>query len=127
MTSVDDGSIEITATYDRLDRPLVVDDGINETSYDYTDLDAPEWSDPSGDYEASLDAFGRQVGLTDAHEETWGFDYRADGSVSLVANGDGTETVLTYDALGRLATKVTDSGDVADYAWTYNRGGVITS
>jgi YD repeat-containing protein len=127
MTSVDDGSIEITATYDRLNRPLVIDDGINETSYDYTDIDAPEWSDPSGDYEASLDAFGRQIGLTDAHAETWSFAYRADGAVSEAENGDGTTTVLGYDPLGRLTDKATDGGDVATYAWAYNRGGVITS
>jgi RHS repeat-associated protein len=127
LTLADDGSSSISATYDRLNRPTLVDDGTNETTYDYTDLDAPEWTDPTGAYVAELDPFGRQIGLTDPLEKPWGFDYRADGAPDGAANGDGTSTLFTYDNVGRLESKETDAGDVAAYAWAYNRAGVVTS
>jgi YD repeat-containing protein len=123
LTLADDGSISISATYDRLNRPTFVDDGTNETTYDYTDLDAPEWTDPSGAYVAELDPWGRQIGLTDPLEKPWGFDYRADGAPDGAANGDGTSTLFTYDNVGRLESKETEAGDVAAYAWAYNRAG----
>ncbi len=66
-TGVELGSSEITTTYDRLSRPLTVsvtgDQGAT-TSYTY-DLTSPAWTDPSGSYAATLDAFDRQVSLTD--------------------------------------------------------------
>ncbi len=56
----------ITATYDRLGRPLTVDDEdagtTPDTTYTYS-LTSPAWTDPTGSYTATLDPFDRVTGL----------------------------------------------------------------
>lgn len=122
---------EITATYDRLDRPLVVtaEDGAT-TSYEY-DHDAPGRSDPSGSYEFTLDAFGRVTTTADplntvtVHTAA----YRADGQPAERRQPNGNVTNYEYDAIGRLiSTTTTGAGGIAraSYTYTYNAAGFRT-
>jgi RHS repeat-associated core domain len=124
---------DINTTYDRLNRPLEVTvdgDEYAATTYDY-DLTSPSWSDPSGSYTATLDAFDRQVELADpihgSSHFTW--SYRADGQLDSIAAPNGTTTTFTYDAAGGASTKTTSLGEdpLAAYIWTHNRAGQILS
>jgi RHS repeat-associated protein len=119
----------ITATYDRLNRPLSVsvsNDSSAGTTYSYS-LTAPSWTDPSGSYTATLDAFDRQVELADPVNGSthWAFSYRADGQPALVDAPNGNDTTFTYDAAGSVVNKKTAAGSTrrVEYAWTRNRAG----
>ena len=60
------GSQTITTTYDRLGRPLTVDDEdtgtLADTTYTYS-LTSPAWTDPTGSYTATLDRFDRTLAV----------------------------------------------------------------
>jgi RHS repeat-associated protein len=135
--TIGDGTFTITTTYDRLNRPLTVDDEdagtTADTTYTYA-LTSPSWTDPSGSYGATLDAFDRPTAVNDpvnASDFTW--TYRADGQPLMAGAPNGNWTEHTYDALGRLTGKDTDTSnttggtDRAVYAWTHNRAGQILS
>jgi RHS repeat-associated protein len=119
-------------TYDRLNRPLTVDDDdlgtAADTTYTYS-MTSPSWTDPSGAYAATLDKFDRPTAVNDpinATDFTWA--YRADGQPSSMAQPNGNTIALVYDALGRLTSKdTTAAGPVnrALYDWTYNRAGQV--
>lgn len=126
--SASNSTSTISTTYDRLNRPLDVtvdgDTGAT-TTYSY-DLTSPSWTDPSGAYTATLDAFGREVGLADpVNSNAWAWSYRADGQVSSSAAPNGNTTDFGYDAAGAPASKVTTNsgGTPASYTWTRNRAG----
>ncbi|HCS57045.1 MAG TPA: hypothetical protein DIW80_07240 [Gordonia polyisoprenivorans] len=123
-------SSEITATYDRLNRPLtvaVVGDSGAATTYTYN-LTSPSWTDPSGQYTATLDKFDRQILLTDPiHGTPWAWTYRADGRPGTWSAPNGNTTTYGYDDVGAASTKVTAAGQTqrASYTWTRNRAGQI--
>jgi RHS repeat-associated protein len=127
------GGLTITATYDRLGRVLTVDDEDADTTADTTytySLTSPSWSDPTGSYAATLDAFDRAVSLTDpASASGWTFSYRADGQLGSSTAGNSNTTTQTYDATGRLLDRNTKTGSTsrAHYVYTYNRAGMILS
>ena len=132
QTSASATGSTITTTYDRLNRPLTVTvsgDSSATTSYIYS-LDSPSWTDPSGAYRASLDAFGRQITLTDpVHGTAWTWTYRADGQPTSVDVPNGNTTTHAYDDAGVPAAKSTtnNSGLNVGDAWTRNRAGNILS
>ena len=123
----------ITSTYDRLNRVLTVDDedagSGADTSYTYS-LTSPTWTDPTGTYTATLDAFDRATVLNDpvnAANFTW--TYRADGQPLSMTAPNTNVTTYTYDPTGREFDRETKTGLVsrAHYTWTYNRAGQILS
>jgi RHS repeat-associated protein len=126
------GAGTITTTYDRLNRPMQVTisgDAGATSAYSYS-LTSPSWTDPSGTYAATLDAFDRQISLTDpihgSSPFTW--TYRADGQLATVAAPNGNSTAFGYDAAGTMTSKnTTGTGGVsrAAYSFTYNRAGQI--
>jgi RHS repeat-associated protein len=127
--SAADGTSTITTTYDRLNRPVSVsasDDPGATTTYSY-DLTTAGWTDPTGSYLATLDAFGREAALTDpVHDSTaWATTYRADGQPASLGAPNGNTTSYTYDASGRLTGSATTAGQTtrASYAYTLNRAG----
>ena len=133
----------ISATYDRLARPLSVegDDGA-ETDYGYG-LTGASRSDPSGEYDVTLDNAGRQTsiclpvpGLIGDPCQEYDTYWRADGlswgvSAILPVNygytGRWYDFVrgYSYDPLGRLVgiTAFSDETTDATYDYTYNRAG----
>jgi RHS repeat-associated protein len=127
-----DGTLTITSTYDRLNRPLTVDDedagSTADTTYTYS-LTSPAWTDPTGSYGATLDAFDRATAVNDpvnASDFTW--TYRADGQPASFGQPNGNTTAYAYDATGRLISKDTTATaptDRALYDWTHNRAGQI--
>ena len=125
-------SDRITATYDRLGRVLTVDDNGDRTAdtrYTYS-LTSPQWTDPTGTYLVTLDAFDRPTALDEPVSTTATFTwaYRADGQVASRADPNGNTTATGYDALGRPETKTTTgTGGVARaaYAWTRNAAGSV--
>ena len=130
-----DGTLDITATYDRLNRVLSVDDedagSAADTTYAYS-LTSPSWTDPTGTYHVTLDAFDRPVALDEPVSTTASFTwaYRADGQPSSVGAPNGNTTAFGYDAAGRPATRITTgSGGIARaaYAWTRNAAGGVLS
>jgi RHS repeat-associated protein len=132
-TSAASAAGTISATYDRLNRPLSVSDSADSgaaTSYTYS-LTSPSWSDPSGSYTATLDKFDRQVELADpVHGSThFTFSYRADDQTATVGAPNGNTTTFAYDGAGSSAGKTTAGGGInrAVYAWTRNRGGNVLS
>jgi hypothetical protein len=62
------GAFTITTSYDRLDRPLTIDDEdagtTPDTTYTYS-LTSPAWTDPTGSYGATLDPFDRPLTVND--------------------------------------------------------------
>jgi RHS repeat-associated protein len=131
------GAATISATYDRLNRPLTVDDddlgSTPDTTYTYS-LTSPSWTDPTGAYSATLDAFDRPTSVNDpANATDFAWSYRADGQLAASTQPNGNATDLAYDALGRLTGSDTDTTpgaggtDRAVYAWTRNRAGQILS
>ena len=132
QTSASATGSTIATTYDRLNRPLTVSvsgDSSATTSYTFS-RDSPAWSDPSGAYTASLDAFGRQIALTDpVHATAWTRSYRSDGQPATIAAPNGNTTAFTYDDAGTPAsTSTTNNGGLnVGYAWTRNRAGNILS
>ncbi len=129
------GALTVTATYDRLNRPLTVDDEDSGTTADTTyaySLTSPSWTDPTGNYTATLDAFSRATSVNDPVNTTdFVWTYRADNQVALAGAPNGNWTEHTYDKIGRLTGMDTDTAstgsgtDRAVYAWTYNRAGLI--
>ncbi len=82
-----DGTLTITATYDRLDRVLTVDDEdagtTADTTYTYS-LTSPAWTDPTGSYTATLDPFDRATVLDDPADtgtSNWTWTYGTAGQV----------------------------------------------
>ena len=127
------GSQAITAAYDRLGRVLTVDDEdagtTADTSYTYS-ITSPTWTDPTGTYAASLDAFDRATALTDPASPagfTWTYGTR--GEVLASTQGNGNVQAQAFDAAGRLLTRTTTDGGVsrAAYTYTYNRAGLVLS
>jgi RHS repeat-associated protein len=127
-----DGTLTITATYDRLNRPLTVDDdGVAgaDTTYAYS-LTSPSWTDPTGTYLVTLDAFDRQTSVDGPAVGAFTTSYRADGQPSSAAAPNGNTTAFTYDGLGReTGRSTTASGPTnrAVYSLAYNRAGQVTS
>ena len=129
-TSADGPQGEITATYDRLNRPLTVtaEDG-SATSFTY-DFAAPSRSDPSGSYVINLDAFGREISLTDPLHPGSPFStaYRADGQPATQTAPNANQTSWSYDAVGNLtalaSTAAGGSPSRAAYTYTYNQAGL---
>jgi RHS repeat-associated protein len=125
------GTMTITATYDRLNRVLTVDDDDADTTPDtrYTySLTSPSWTDPTGSYSATLDAFDRPVAMTDpVSASTWSWTYGAAGQVKDATQGNGNMVASTFDATGRELTRTTaDNGTTrAAYEWAYNRAGLV--
>ena len=127
-----DGTFTINAAYDRLNRALTVDDEdagtTADTTYTYS-LTTPAWTDPTGSYGVTLDAFDRPTAVNDpvmASDFTW--TYRADGLPSAFGQPNGNATDLSYDKLGRLTGSDDDTAggtDRAVYGYTYNRAGQI--
>ncbi|MFI5040447.1 MAG: RHS repeat-associated core domain-containing protein, partial [Acidimicrobiales bacterium] len=124
-----DGTSTITTTYDRLNRPLTVavsNDSGAATSYSYG-LTSAGWTDPTGSYLATLDAFGREVSLTDPiHVPTiWASTYRADGELARLGAPNGNTTTDNYDPSGRPTGSSTVAGPTAraSYVYTLNRAG----
>ena len=121
-------------TYDRLGRPLTVDvstDPGASTSYTYS-LTSPAWTDPSGSFAATLDAFDRQVVLTDPihGSSSFSWSYRADGQPASLAAPNGNTTTYAYDDAGAETSRTTTgTGGIARaaYAWTRNQAGQILS
>jgi RHS repeat-associated protein len=124
----------ISATYDRLNRPLAIslssDSGAGTTyTYSFTN---PSWTDPTGSYAATLDMFGRELTLTDPIHgaSTFGWVYFADGQPESTSAPNANTTAYTYDPVGRgLTNVVTGPGSVnrASDAWTHNAAGQATS
>jgi RHS repeat-associated protein len=124
----------ITTTYDRLNRPLTVsvssDSGAG-TTYTYS-LTAPSWTDPTGSYTATLDAFDREVALADPihGSSTFTTTYRADGQPASMSAPNGNATTFGYDGAGRessRSTTATGSVNRASYTWTHNASGHLTA
>ena len=99
---------------------MVSNDASATTTYAYS-LTSPSWTDPTGTYLVTLDAFDRQASLDDpATSGTWTFAYRADGQPTTVTppSGYGSATASTYDAVGRLTGLATTN---AAFTHTLNR------
>ena len=99
------------------------------TSYSYS-LTSPAWTDPSGSFTATLDAFDRQVALTDPihGSSSFSWSYRADGQPASVAAPNGNTTTYGYDDAGSETSRTTTgTGGIARaaYAWTRNQAGQI--
>jgi RHS repeat-associated protein len=107
----------ITATYDRLNRPLTVTAEDNsQTAYTYG-LASSTRSDPSGSYTFGLDAFGRETAAQDPlHAPSFGTTYRADGQPATRDEPNGNHTAFGYDPVGRLLTKLTTGSGATDVA-----------
>lgn len=106
-----DGTLLITATYDRLNRVMTVDDEdagtTPDTTYTYS-LTSPAWTDPTGTYGVTLDAFDRATVINDpVNASDFVTTYRADGQPASVVAPDGNTTTHAYDALGHLTSKDT--------------------
>ena len=127
----------ITSSYDRLDRPLTVsgdetsDPGTTYT-YSFANITRtdPSVTDPLFPYSATLDAYGRQVALTDplhTTTNTYAWTYASTGAVSAVVDPTGNTTTNTYDPLGRITARSTTGGtgctSCAVYSFTYNNAG----
>jgi RHS repeat-associated protein len=126
--TANDGTRSITTSFDRLNRPLTVsvsDDPGAGTTYSYG-LATAGWTDPTGTYTATLDAFGREVSLTDPiHGAAWGTAYRADGQRQTLAEPDGNTSTWAFDTAGRPTGSATTAGQTtrASYVYTLNRAG----
>ena len=132
------GAMTITATYDRLGRVLTVDDEdagtTPDTSYTWTvgtgGVSTPAWTDPTGSYTATLDAFDRPVAMTDPVSASgWAWTYGTSGQVTGSTHGNGNTVTSTYDAAGRELIRTTKTGGTtrAAYTWTHNRAGLVLS
>ena len=129
-----DGTLLITATYDRLNRVLTVDDEDAGTTADTTttySLTNPSWTDPTGIYAVTLDKFDRATVLDDpVNGSNFTWTWRADGQPSSIGAPNGNTIALAYDNVGHLTGKTTTApGPInrAAYGWTHNRAGSILS
>jgi len=126
------GAMTITATYDRLNRVLTVDDedagSTADTTYTYS-LASPAWSDPTGSYTATLDRSDRATATTTPATGSWAWTYGATGQVTGITQGNGNTLTSVFDATGRELTRTTRTGttDRAAYTWVYNRAGLVLS
>ncbi len=136
-----DGTYTITAAYDGLGRVATVDDEdvgtTPDTTYTYGVVSSPPylllkptWTDPSGSYTATLDAFDRQTVLDEPADAgtsdlTWAFG--PSGQVSTMTWPNGNMTQYLYDHAGHLTSKTTAAGATnrAVYGWAYNRAGQV--
>jgi RHS repeat-associated protein len=120
----------ITATYDRLNRPLTIDDdanGSSDTSYTYS-LTSPTWTDPTGTYLVTLDKLDHATSVDGPAIGSITTTYRSDGQVATEADPNGNTTAFLYDDLGReLSRTTTAAGPVtrAQFLRTYNRAGQV--
>ena len=130
----------ITAAYDRLNRVLTVDDedaDADDTTYTYgiaalpSRLMTPSWTDPSGSYAATLDAFDRQLSLdepADAGASNLAWSYGTGGQVLSAAAPNGNTTAFVHDKVGHLTSKDTTAAGPTNralYDWTWNRAGQV--
>ena len=134
LLTASDATLTITATYDRLNRVLTVDDEDAGTTADTThtySLTSPSWTDPTGSYAVTLDKFDRATVLNDPVNATnFTTTYRADGQPASIGVPNGNTTAFAYDTMGHLLSKdTTAAGPVnrALYDWTYNRAGQVLS
>ncbi|HET9346554.1 MAG TPA: RHS repeat-associated core domain-containing protein, partial [Candidatus Limnocylindrales bacterium] len=122
----------ITATHDRLNRPLTVAsnaDAAATTTYTYS-LTSPAWADPTGTYLVTLDPFDRATSVDGPAVGAFSTTYRADGQPVSVSAPNGNTTTYAYDGLGRETgrdTNGTGGIDRADYQLAYNRAGQVLS
>lgn len=123
----------ITTEYDRLNRVLSVDDEdagtTADTSYTYS-LTAPSWTDPTGAYTATLDAFDRATAVhTPAAVASFTWTFGTGGQPLTMTAPNTNVTTHAYDRLGRELDRETKTGSTsrAHYTWTYNRAGLITT
>lgn len=128
-----DGTLTIAATYDRVNRPLTVDDEdagtTADTTYAYS-LAAPSWTDPTGTYLVTIDRFDRPTSVDGPFTAAFTTAYRADGQPASIVAPNGNTTNFAYDTLGRETGRSTAAvGPVnrAVYALAYNRAGQILS
>jgi RHS repeat-associated protein len=137
----------VSATYDAVHRPTAVTNtggaiGTSDpgTTYAYSSLTTVGRTDPSGSYAFTLDAYGREIamsnpiGSTGSHSYTW--TYGPSGALigqsePLGAAGTTDLTITNaYDAIGRLASKTTGTvtGPTIDaQSYTYNAAGAELS
>ena len=126
----------ITATYDQLNRPLTVSgdkSGDPATTYEYGATSAAR-SDASGSYTATLDAYGRQVSLTDPLHSSgnlYGWTYAPSGDLATTSDPAGNTTTNTYDPLGRPTARSTTGAsgctNCAVYSKSFNSAGNAVS
>lgn len=128
-----DGTLTISATYDRLNRPVMIDDedagSTADTTYTYA-LASPSWTDPTGTYLVNLDAFDRPTSVDGPAIGAITSTYRSDGMPATKTEPSGNVTTYTYDAAGRETrrdTNGTGGVDRADIELAYNRAGQILS
>lgn len=113
------GLQSVSSTYDPLGRPLVVttdDDptaavSAYTTTYAYPTTTSATRADASGSYSFTLDAAGRQTGLSGPYSTGLATAYRADGQVAAVAyaTAPGRIASHSYDAAGRPTGSSTPS------------------
>ncbi len=124
LSSAADGSSSVSITTDRLHRPVTVTvggDSAATTTYGYS-FTAPTRADASGSYTMAVDPYGRVTSLTDpVHGTPFAWAYGSDAQVQTLTMPNGNSAALTYDATGRLLTKVT--GARASYMYAYNQAG----
>ncbi|MEI7743007.1 MAG: DUF6531 domain-containing protein, partial [Chloroflexota bacterium] len=126
LATASDAGSAITVTSDRLGRPVTVtvaSDTAAATTYGYS-FTAPTRTDASGTTTMALDMAGRITSITDpVHASPFTWTYGAAGQVTsaVMPTTPSLTTTSTYDALGRLLTKVT--GTRAAYTESYNRAG----
>jgi RHS repeat-associated protein len=127
-----DGTLEINTTYDRLNRPLTVDDEdagtTADTTYTYS-LTSPSWTDPTGTYLVALDKFDRPTSVDGPVAAAFTTTYRADGQPDASVAPNGNTTDYDYDRLGRETVRATSAAGVdrAVYGLIYNRAGSVLS
>ena len=94
----------ITAQFDRLNRPLTVDDGdagtTRETTYAYA-LTKPSWTDPTGTYLVTLDRLDHATSVDGPAIAAITTAYRSNRSSQVLAEastitGDPTNGTTTY-------------------------------
>ncbi len=82
-------------------------------------------------FRATLDAFDRQVSLTDPiHGTAFTWTYRADGQPATMSAPNGNTTTYGYDDAGAATSKTTTgTGGTARaaYSWTRNQAGQLLS
>ncbi|HET7026053.1 MAG TPA: hypothetical protein VFI28_00020, partial [Candidatus Limnocylindrales bacterium] len=101
------------------------------STYTYS-LTAPSWTDPTGSYTATLDAFDREVALADPIHgaSTSTTTYRADGQPASTSAPNGNTTTFGYDGAGRESSRSTvGTGSVnrASDTWSHNAAGHLTA
>jgi YD repeat-containing protein len=65
----------------------------------------------------TYDVRGRKTGMVDRDMGTWSYGYNAFGELISQTDAKNQPTAMTYDALGRLKTRVEAEGTTT---WTYD-------